>query len=47
MKQNVATGKVTISSDREVSMLNDIDKAPTTIRKIVPGPRIDEVSIMH
>lgn len=47
IKQNDITGKVTINNDKEVSMLNDMDKAPTTIKKIVPGPRIDETSIMH
>lgn len=35
----------TISSEIEIDMLNEIDIAPTIMRKIVAGPRIDDISI--
>jgi hypothetical protein len=41
------TGAVTIIRARRVSMLNEIEMAPIIIKKIVPGPRIEEVSMMN
>lgn len=44
---NHRTGIATIKRANLVSILNDIDIAPTIIRKIVPGPRIDETNITN
>lgn len=43
--QNVTTGTETIRRLQLVSMLNEMEMAPTIMRKIVPGPRIEETNI--
>lgn len=41
------TGKATTIKAKRVSILKLIEIAPTTIKKIEPGPRIEETSIMN
>ena len=39
------TGRATMTRERVVDTLKEIDIAPTIIRKMVPGPRMAEISI--
>lgn len=41
------TGIVTIANEIFVSISNEMEMAPTIIRKIVPGPRIDEINMSN